>query len=128
MAIWRKPKPALTVARAVLVAGLPTIPVSSDQPATRPAKYIVLELPDTDYPNPAFTEPRVLLHCYATTSSLASDLAADALAVLLNARGLFGGAWVKKFADPHGPYKLNDPDISDRQRYQFHGVLRLSTR
>ena len=126
--LWRKPKPALTVARAILVAGLPGIAVSSDKPATRPDRYIVVELIDSDYPNPAFTEPRVLVNCNATTSALAGDLAADALTVLLNARGVFAGATVKKFADPQGPYKLNDPDITDRQRYQFHGVLRVCTR
>lgn len=129
-AIWHKPKPALTVTRAILIAApsLSGIAVSTDKPGTRPQKYIVLELLSGDYPNPAFTEPRVLVNCHATTSALAGDLADEALAVLLNARGLFSGATVKKFADPQGPYKLNDPDITDRQRYQFHGVLRLSTR
>lgn len=128
MTLWRKPKPALTVTRAVLDAALPGVQVTSDKPKDRPDKYIVVELIDTDYPNPAFTEPRVLVNCHAKTSALAGDLAHDALVALLNARGVFAGATVKKFADPQGPYKLNDPDISDRQRYQFHGVLRLSTR
>lgn len=126
--LWRKPKPALTVGRAVLVAGLPTIPVSTAAPSSRPDKYIVLGLLSGDYPNPAFTEPRLLVHCYAKTSLLAGDLADEALAVLLNARGVFAGATVKKFGNPQGPYPLNDPDISDRYRFQFHGVLRLSTR
>lgn len=129
-AVWRKAKPALTVARAVLIAAptLSGISVTTDKPGTRPAKYIVLELVDSDYPNPAFTEPRVLANCHATTSTLAGDLADEVLAVFLNARGLFGGAFVKKFANPQGPYKLNDPDISDRQRYQVYGELRLSSR
>ena len=52
----------------------------------------------------------------------------EALAVLLNARGAFAGAYVKKFANPQGPYPLNDPDITDRYRFQLHGDLRLSTR
>lgn len=126
--LWRKPKPALTVARAVLIDTLTTIPVSSTDPSTRPSKYIVLSLLSSDYPNPAFTEPRVMCHCYATTSLLAGDLADEALTVLLNAQGSFAGVYVKKFANPQGPYRLDNPDISDRVRFQFHGDLRLSTR
>lgn len=128
MTIWRKPKPALSVATAILTAGMTGVPVSTGQPSTRPSKYIVLGLVTSDYPNPAFTEPRLLVNCYATTSVLAGDLADDAITVLLNARGVFAGAWVKKFADPQGPYPLNDPDITDRYRRQFHGTLRLATR
>lgn len=127
-AIWRKPKPTLSVATALLTAGMPGIPVSTGQPTTRPQKYIVLGLVTSDYPNPAFTEPRLLVNCYATTSVLAGDLADDALTVLLNARGVFAGATVKKFGNPQGPYPLNDPEITDRYRRQFHGDLRISTR
>ncbi len=139
MPVWAKPKPALTVARAVLAAEFTGMHVASGQPSgTRPDRYIVLSTLTADYPNPAFTEPRILVNCYAKTSLLAGDLADTAITTLLNARGLFAGAWVKKFADPQGPYPLNetlgtnrwrgDPDISDRYRFQFHGVLRLSTR
>ncbi len=129
MTLWAKPKPALTVARAVLSPAFPGMHVASGQPSgTRPDRYLVVGMLSSDYPNPAFTEPRVLVNCYAKTSLLAGDLADEAITVLLNARGVFAGATVKKFADPQGPYPLNDPDISDRYRRQFHGVLRLSTR
>lgn len=128
MTLWRKPKPALTVARAILVAAAPTVAVSSVQPATRPDRYIVLGVLSGDYPNPAVSEPRVKVDCYAKTILAVGDLADEALAALLNARGLFAGAWVKKFANPQGPYQLNDPGITDRYRFQLHGELRLSTR
>jgi len=128
MPVWAKPKPALTVARAVLAAEFTGMHVASGQPKDREDRYIVLSTLTSDYPNPAFTEPRILVNCYAKTSLLAGDRADEALATLLNARGLFAGAWVKKFAEPQGPYPLNDPDISDRYRFQFHGALRLSTR
>lgn len=127
-AIWRKPKPAMTVARAVLVAALPSLSVTTDSPATRPDKYVVLEQMPMDYPNPAFTEPRVMANCYAKTKLLAGDLADDVLTAFLNARGVFAGATVKKFANPVGPYWLNHPDITDRVRFQVHGDLRISTR
>lgn len=128
MTLWAKPKPALTVAREILASAFPDMKVASGQPKDRPDRYIVLGLITSDYPNPAFTEPRLLVNCYAKTSLLAGDLADEAITVLLNARGVFAGATVKKFADPQGPYPLNDPDISDRYRFQFHGTLRLSTR
>ena len=128
--LWAKPKPGLTVARAVLIAApaLSGVPVSTVGPTTRPDRYLVLGALDTDYPNPAFTEPRILFHCYAKTKPATEDLANEALAVMLNARGLFAGAQVKKFDEPKGPYEYNDPDITDRFRFQFHGQLRLSTR
>lgn len=123
--LWAKPKPALTVAKAVLSPSYPGMHVASGQPTgTRPDKYIVLGILNSDYPNPAFTEPRILVNCYGKTSLAAGDLADDALTVLLNARGQFAGAWVR-FGNPQGPYPLPDPDISDRYRFQFHGELRL---
>lgn len=127
--LWAKPKPALTVAKAVLSPSFPGMHVASGQPVIntgnpRPDKYIVLGILGSDYPNPAFTEPRIMVNCYAKTSALAGDLADEALAVLLNARGQFAGTWVR-FGNPQGPYPLNDPDISDRYRFQVHGELRL---
>lgn len=128
MTLWRKPKPAITVTKAILVAAAPTVPVSSTQPERRPDRYVVLGVLSGDYPNPAVTEPRVKVDCYAKTILAAGDLADEAIAALLNARGLFAGAWVKKFANPKGPYRLDKPGITDRYRFQFHGELRLSTR
>lgn len=127
-AIWRKPKPAMTVARAILIASFPSLSVTTEDPKTRPDKYVVLEQLPMDYPNPAFTEPRVMANCYAKTPLLAGDLADDVLTALLNARGLFAGGEVKKFANPAGPYRLDHPDITDRVRFQVHGDLRISTR
>ena len=90
--------------------------------------YIVLGIVSSSYPNPAVTGPRVMVDCYAKSSLAAGNLADEALTAFLNARGEFGGAWVKKFAATQGPYPINDPDISDRFRFQFHGELMLSTR
>lgn len=127
---WPKPKPGLAVTRAVLAAKLPSVPVSSDMPATRPAKFIRVSLLDTDHPNPGATVPRPLIECWAETSVLAEVLAGDAVHALLNAKNNnpHAGAYVKAFDDVQGPFELNDPDIQDRRRWQFHGNLWLSTR
>lgn len=123
---WPQPKPAITVTRAILTAGLPNIPVSSEQPKTRPKKYIVVSLLNTINDNPAFTVPRPLIECWAETSEQAELLANQAVKVLRNAQGRFADAWVKRMRDIQGPVPLNDPDIQDRRRFQFHGDLYLS--
>lgn len=128
--LWPKPQPALAVAKAILIdyPVLPATGILITDPTSRPDKYVVLDLLPGSYPYPSFTEPRVMANCYAKTKTLASDLGDDVLTAFLNARGVFAGAWVKKFAEPRGPYELKNPDISDRFRFQVYGELRLSTR
>ncbi len=126
--LWPKPHPALSVVRAVLVAAYPSLSVTTDDPTTRLDKYVVLELLPGDYPYPSFTEPRIMANCYAKSSLLGGDLGNDVLAAFRNARGAFLGAEVKKCYDTVGPYRLDDPDITDRVRFQVRGTFRLSTR
>jgi hypothetical protein len=136
---WPAPKPAVAVTIAALksklVALYPALYTSSlyirseQPPGTRPSKYIVVSLLNTDFPNPAFTVARPLVECWAESSAVAEEMAGHAVRALKNAKGQqFATGWVKSFDNIQGPLELNDPDIQDRRRYQFHGDLYLSTR
>ena len=135
---WPEPKPAVAVTIAALKAKLvalypasytSSLYVRSEQPETRPTKYVVVSLLGTDFPNPAFTVSRPLIECWAESSAAAEVLAGHCVRALKNAKGQeFADGWVKAFDNIQGPLELNDPDIQDRRRYQFHGDLYISTR
>jgi len=134
---WPAPKPAVAVTIAALKAKLAALYpslytglyVRSEQPTTRPSKYIVVSLLTTDFPNPAVTIPRPLVECWAESSATAEEMSCHAVRALLNAKTqTFAGAQVKAFDNIQGPLELNDPAIQDRRRFQFHGDLYLSTR
>lgn len=134
---WPEPKPAVAVTIAALKAQLvelypgvyTSLYIRSEPPTTRPAKYIIVSLLNTDHPNPAFTVPRPLIECWAETAATAEQMSGHCIRALKNAKAQkFADAWVKAFNNIQGPVELNDPDIQDRRRYQFHGELYLSTR
>lgn len=110
------------------MAAFPGKKVTSEMPSTRPDEFFTIDLAGNDYPNPAFTMPRPLIGCWAKTAERAEQLACEAVTVLRNAKGLFGGAQVKGMYNIQGPVPLNDPDIQDRRRFQFHGDLYIATR
>lgn len=122
------PKPARAVSRAILIAAFPTAKVYWEMPSTRPDEFFVVGMANAIYPNPAFTVPRPLIECWAKTEERAEQLACQAIQAFVNAKGVFGGAQVKGMYDIQGPIPLNDDDIQDRRRSQFHGDLFISTR
>lgn len=133
---WPAPKPAITITRAILLDSFPTLSASSEMPAKRAKEFFVIGMANAFYPNPAITVPRPLIECWSTTAELAEQLACRAIQVMRNAKGYFEGeqsdgstvgAWAKGMRDIQGPFPLNDPDIQDRRRFQFHGDLYLST-
>lgn len=128
MALWPEPPSPLPVVRACLYAALAGVSVTTEDPSTRPDSYVVVELLPGDYPYPNFTEPRVMANCFAKSSLLGGQLGSKVLGAFRNARGTFGGSEVIKCFDVTGPYRLDDPRITDRVRFQVRGTFRLSTR
>jgi hypothetical protein len=134
---WPEPKPAVAVTIAALKAKLvalypalytSSLYVRSEQPETRPTKYIVVSLLDADFPNPAFTVSRPLIECWAESSAVAEQMTGHCIRALKSAKGeQHAEAWIKAFDNTH-VVPLNDPDIQDRRRWQLHGDLYLSTR
>lgn len=126
---WPKPKPGVPVAIAILADVFPGVTISDEEPPTRPDRYIVVSALPGSYNNPAFSEPRILVECWASDSSTAEDMACTGMQAFKNSRGkTFLGAGLKGAEDVQGPTDYNDPDIQDRRRCQFHGTLLISTR
>lgn len=125
---WPKPKPAVPVALAILADATPAIPGGGEIPDPRPAKFYVVSVAGGVYANPAFTEPRVLVECWASDAATAEDMACTAMQAFKNARGKsLGGAFIHGFENEHGPTDYNDPAIQDRRRCQFFGDLLIHT-
>lgn len=125
---WPVPHSPLPIVRACLFAALDGVAVSTADPSTRPDEYVVLDLLPGDYPFPNVTEPRVMANCFAKSSLLGGELGSKVLGAFRNARGTFSGVEVRKCFDITGPYRLDDPRITDRVRFQVRGTFRLSTR
>jgi hypothetical protein len=116
------------VAIAILEDVFPGVTVSDEQPETRPATYLVVTALPGSYNNPAFSEPRILVECWASDSSTAEDMACTGMQAFKNARGKsFAGAFIHGAEDIQGPTDYNDPAIQDRRRCQFHATLLIST-
>lgn len=128
MAIWPEPPSPLPVVRAYLFDVLAGVPVTTEDPQSRQDSYVVVELLPGDYPYPNVIEPRIMANCFAKSSLLGGQLGSKVLGAFRNARGVFGGVEVRKCFDITGPYRLDDPDITDRVRFQVRGTFRLSTR
>jgi hypothetical protein len=125
---WPKPKPGVPVAIAILEDVFPAINVSDEAPDPRAASYIIVSALPGAYNNPAFTEPRILVECWASDSSTAEDMACTGIQAFKNATGKsFLGSFIHGCQDIQGPTDYNDPDIQDRRRCQFHATLRVST-
>lgn len=125
---WPKPKSALKTVKAVLGPRFPGMRISPQMPQTRPPQFIRLSLLPGDYPNPAFTVAHPLVECWAETAETAEDMCGTASQALMNAKGLwFAGAFIGGWGNQQGPVELNDPDITDRVRWQLHGDLHIST-
>lgn len=125
---WPKPKPVVPVAIAILQDKFPGVAISDEIPDPRPARFIKVTSANGAYDNPAFTEPRVLVECWASDSATAEDMALDGMRAFKNSIAkTFAGANLKG-ADLQGPTDYNDPAIQDRRRCQFHGTLIVSTK
>lgn len=124
---WPLPKSAGGVAVAILEDATAD-PVLGEMPTNRPTRFYVVSVLGGDYSNPAFSEPRVLVECWAPDAATAEDMACVGMRAFKNARAkTFAGAFIHGCEDLQGPTDYNDPDIQDRRRSQFHGTLLLST-
>jgi hypothetical protein len=125
---WPLPKKAVPVAIAILEAAFPTLTVSDEIPEPRPARFLVVSRTGGTQPAQHQDRPRILVECWAKDSDTAEQMTTTARQALRNARAsTFGGVWVYCWENEQGPVDLNDPDIQDRRRCQFHGDLLLST-
>lgn len=120
----RFPDPVPLV-RAHLLAALPGTPVVSRVPSTRPAAFVQLMPTGGSRVTLAHQDSHVTVICWATDSTVAFDLAADAYAALDDAE-LATGSYVPRGDD--GGFvgavaRLDDLDTGT-PRYQFTAVVR----
>lgn len=125
---WPKPKSALKTIKAILEPRFPGLTVSPAMPKVRPSQFIVLSLMPGDFPNPAFTIAHPLVECWAETAETAEDMCGIVSQAFNNSKGRwFAEAQILGWGNEQGPVEFNDPDITDRRRWQLHGDLYIST-
>lgn len=124
----RKPKDAVVVTLGVLEAATPDVPGSDEIPDPRPPKFYVVSRIGGGLLNPAVDAPRVLVECWAETSTDAGDMGLDVVTALSNAKGgTFNGGKIVGCDDIQGPTDYNDPQIQDRRRSQVTATPYIRT-
>jgi len=125
---WLPPKPALKTAIAVLRAAsaLSGVQVGTDMPNPRPTQFVRVSRVGGSR-NVKQDYARLLIECWATSQGGCETLAANTSAALLNAGGTtVSGAFVYGWDDQQGPVDYPDPDVTDMDRWQFHGDFIVS--
>ncbi|QZT61245.1 hypothetical protein [Mycolicibacterium austroafricanum] len=120
------PKPAVATARSIIAAALPGTTVRDRIPAPRPKKFVVIKRAGGTQ-TLAEDVARIVVDCYAEDSADAEDLAAEAMTAMWNAETTTGVDYAY-WSDGTGPYDQPNPDVTDRYRWQFNGLLHISLR
>ena len=115
-------QPAVVVARRILVAAFPDVPVASKAPKVWPARFIRVDRAGgpRDW---ELDRALLLVECWASTEGQAAQDADRAYAALRQchdpAAAYFEGGSIVHF---------DDPDRGDFSRYQFTGTLGIRIR
>ena len=124
---------SIAVARAVLIAALPGVPVSPRVPNPVPPRFIRLTRAGGDRTR-ELDRPRLLVECFASTPAGAPDVAGaeqlaldahDALRAASNA-GPWAGAWITGW-NGNTIADYPEPEQTKHSRWQFSGTLYLLT-
>lgn len=129
MASWSTPPASVKAAIAILEDALPGILVTPRVPKTRPTQFVRVTRAGGGLVNPVTDSPRILVECWATSYGQAETMANTARAALRNAQsqywaGIFVRRW--RWDSEDGPVDWPDPDVTDMERFQFHGDLEVS--
>lgn len=101
-----------------------TPPVSTRVPNPRPASHVRVQVVGGDVPNVTLEAPRLLVECWAATSTGAALLARQAWARISETPGTtVGDAFVSRVRSSR-PVNFPDPDTTS-PRYQFTVDLRV---
>lgn len=126
---WPIPKPAVKTAISVLQSAFPGVAVDSASPKNRPAKYVTVSRIGGGQDNPRMDSARLLIECWARTDADAEVMTGVVRATLRNAGGTHvDDVFIYGWGNESGPVMYDDPDISDRTRWQLTGDLSVSTR
>lgn len=127
------PKPAGKIAVKILTAAFDDIPVSSKSPLLLPDKYIRVSRVGGGLTSLITDSARILVEAWAATVPEAEQICCEAIAALQNAQGTSvtydtdAEAFIRGFGNVDGPVDYADPDVPDKERWQFTGDLLVST-
>ncbi|AAN07931.1 hypothetical protein AVANI_13 [Mycobacterium phage Avani] len=130
---WLPDAPGVLTGIRIVKEGQPGIRVSDEMPTNRPNRIIIISQVDGRRPNPVQSVHRLLVECWLS-KALRSSINIEAWcgevsSVLRNSAGsLFSGVFSYGWSNQQGPVDFPDPDVTDMDRWQFHGDLTLSTK
>lgn len=128
---WLPDAPGVLTAVRIVKASQGSIRVSDEMPATRPSQIIRISQVDAHRPNPVQSIHRLLVECWLA-KSLRSSVnmevwCGEVSAALRNSSGsTFSGVFSFGWSNQQGPVDFPDLDVTDMDRWQFHGDLKLS--
>lgn len=129
MIIWPTPKPAVKTAITILQDVFPDHPVTHKMPTTIPPVIVIVSRVGGGQDNPRMDRARLLVECWARDIGTAENMTGIARAALRNSGGTtVDNVFVYGWDSEDGPVEYDDPDVSDRTRWQFSGELSVSTR
>lgn len=130
---WLPDAPGVRTGIRIIEAGQPGLRVSNEMPTTRPQQIVLLTQVDARRPNPVQSVHRLLVECWLNKSLRPTinmeTWCGQVSAALRNSAGsTFSGVFSYGWSNQQGPVDFPDPDVTDMDRWQFHGDLTLSTK
>lgn len=130
---WLPDAPGVLTGIRILKEGQPAIRVSDEMPKERPQRIILVSQVDASRPNPVQSVHRLLIECWLAKSLRPTvnieRWCGEVSSVLRSSAGsTYQGVFSYGWSNQQGPVDFDDPDVTDMDRWQFHGDLRLSTK
>lgn len=119
---------AEALAVTILKTGLAdATPVATRAPAQNVPQYVRLSRAGGPAKAPFLDVPMLIIECWATSETAASDLAERARAIMAGTNGKrIGNAAISEMIETGGPAYFDDPENINYHRYQF--VIQFAVR
>lgn len=130
---WLPDAPGVLTAIRIIKGDLPALKVSDEMPRERPQQIILVSQVGASRPNPVQSVHRLLIECWLakslrTTVNLETWCAEVSTVLRSSAGSTYSGVFSYGWSNQQGPVDFDDPDVTDMDRWQFHGDLKLSTK
>ena len=130
---WLPDAPGVLTGIRIVEQGQPGIKVSDEMPRVRPQRIILISQVDGSRPNPVQSVHRLLFELWLAKSlrpTVNIEMwCGEVSSVLRSSAGsTYSGVFSYGWSNQQGPVNFPDPDVTDMDRWQFHGGLTLSTK
>lgn len=130
---WLPDAPGVLTGIRIIGQGQPAIKVSSEMPRERPQRIVLVSQVGGERPNPVQSVHRLLVECWLSKSlrptvSIEAWCAEVSTVLRSSAGSIYSGVFSYGWSNHQGPVDFPDPDVTDMDRWQFHGDLTLSTK